>query len=330
MMSTISNFLKKYSSQYFKILITGLVMGVAEVVPGVSGGTIAFIAGIYERLILAFHRLNPQLFKQLKQTGLVSTWKTADLTFLVVLFAGMGIGILLFARGVSYLLYQHPVLIWSFFFGLVIASSLVVIRQVQQVTGAVVSSGVAGMILGVVITQLVPLELEPTPVSLFFGGAIAVCAWILPGMSGSFILLVLGLYAFVIEAVKTFDFSSLTFLALGCILGLIAFSQVLARLFRLYKNQTLSALTGFMVGSLVKLWPWKNTLSYQIQQDGTSIPIVQEPVLPADYEALTGADPQIALALGIALAGCAIILILDYVWLSKLATGHQAEDDSHL
>lgn len=325
-MDKVIDILKKNIAQYFRILLTGLVMGIAEVIPGVSGGTIAFIAGIYERLIFSFHKLNPQLFKQLRKVGMAATWKAADMTFLVVLFAGMGIGILLFARAVSYLLFQHPVLIWSFFFGLVIASSLIVFRQVQQVTGAVVSSAVAGILVGVVITQLVPLELEPTPVALFVGGAIAVCAWILPGMSGSFILLVLGLYAYVLEAVKTFNLVSLTSLGLGCLLGLMAFSQVLARLFRLYRNQTLSALTGFMLGSLAKLWPWKHTLSYQMQSDGTRIPILQEALMPGDYESIVGADPHIVLALVLGLAGCAIVLILDYVWLSKSETGYKAKD----
>lgn len=319
--------MSKTGARHIRVLLTGLTMGAAEVVPGVSGGTIAFIAGIYERLILAFHNLNPGLIVSLKRQGFSATWKAADITFLAVLFAGMGFGILLFAGGVSFLLSNHPLLIWAFFFGLVIASAVVVSRQITQIGGRVLSSGAAGILFGVVVTQLVPLELSPSPASLFVGGAIAVCAWILPGLSGSFILLILGLYAFVIESVRTLDLANLTWLALGCVVGLMAFSQLLTRAFRAYKNETLSVLTGFMMGSLLKLWPWKHTLSYQLQPDGSRIPIVQEPVLPGEYESLTGADPQILLVAGLAVLACVLVFVLDSLWVSHEKKEHTRLED---
>ncbi|MDH5737308.1 MAG: DUF368 domain-containing protein [Gammaproteobacteria bacterium] len=304
-----------------RIIITGLVMGIAEVIPGVSGGTIAFVSGIYERLIMAFHQFRPEVLLQLPRLGAGEIWRRVDGTFLALLFAAMGVSIVGFARAVSWLLANEPIIIWSFFFGLVVASCFIVAGQIRQVTGAIVSAGTTGLIIGLIITQLVPMQLTPSPMTLFAGGAVAVCAWVLPGMSGSFILLIIGLYAFVIEAVKNLDIASLAWLGLGCALGLMAFSQVLARLFRWYRNETLALLTGFMTGSLVKLWPWKVTLSYQMQADGSRIPLMQEPVLPMEYLSATGAEPQLILALVTATVGCGLVMLLDYLWLA----GHRAQ-----
>jgi putative membrane protein len=296
--------------ELFRIAAVGLVMGAAEVVPGVSGGTIAFISGIYERLINAIRQFTPYLILRLKDEGLKSTWEKVDATFLLVLFAGMGISILIFASAVSYMLHHEPIAIWSFFFGLVVVSALVVSQELESF-GIQTGLGIGiGVVIGVVITHLVPITLEPTPLMLFVGGSIAVCAWILPGLSGSFILLLLGLYGFVIEAIKSLDLLNLAFLALGAAIGLVNFSKLLSRLFSRFRNDTLSVLLGFMLGSLAKLWPWKNTTSYQIKADGSQIPLIQEPVLPNIYSNLTGQDAQIMTAIGCALVGGALVLVL--------------------
>ena len=296
------------------IFITGLAMGLAEVIPGVSGGTVAFIAGIYERLIRAFHQLRPEILKGILRNNIRAVWADIDGLFLVILFLGMGVGILSFANGVSYLLHHHPVFIWSFFFGLVIASCVIVSRQISNFSGSVISSASAGLLIGITITNLIPLQLEPTPLTLFVGGSIAVCAWILPGMSGSFILLILGLYAYVIDAVKAFDLASLIWLGCGCVVGLMAFSQILARLFNSYKDNTLALLTGFMAGSLFKLWPWKFTQSYQLKRDGSQIPLEEGLVFPWEYEAVTGLDPQTGWAVGIILSGIVLVTLIDMFW----------------
>jgi putative membrane protein len=146
---------------------------------------------------------------------------------------------------------------------------------------------------------------------LFLGGAIAICAWILPGLSGSFILLILGLYTFVIDAIKSFDFVNLAFVATGAAIGLVCFSQVLSRLFSHRRDETLAILTGFMLGSLGKLWPWKSTISYQIKSDGTQIPLIQEPVMPDVYTHLTGQEADVLIALSCALLGGVLVLALD-------------------
>ena len=300
----------KNLQEIVRVAVVGMVMGAAEVVPGVSGGTVAFISGIYERLINAIKQFTPYLILRLKDEGLISTWHSVDATFLLVLFSGMGVSILIFASAVSYLLHNEPIAIWSFFFGLVLVSTLAVSRELESFA---VEAGIGigiGVVIGVVITQLVPIALEPTPLMLFVGGSIAVCAWILPGLSGSFILLLLGLYSFVIDAIKSFDLLNLAFLGLGMVIGLVSFSKLLSRLFARFRNETLSLLLGFMLGSLAKLWPWKNTTSYQIKADGGQIPLVQEPVLPNIYSNLTGQDAEIMTAVGCALVGGALVLML--------------------
>jgi putative membrane protein len=296
-----------------RVAIIGLMMGAAEVVPGVSGGTIAFISGIYEKLVNSIRKFNPLMVLQLRKVGVKAVWQDVDAGFLLVLFGGMGVSILLFASGISFMLHNEPVAIWSFFFGLVIASSMVVSREITAFgldIGLAVGVGIG---FGVVITQLVPINLEPNPLMLFIGGSVAVCAWILPGLSGSFILLILGLYGFVIESIKTLDIVNLALVGAGCIVGLVSFSQVLARLFLHYKNETLAVLTGFMLGSLGKLWPWKNTTSYQIQPDGSQIALVQEPIMPGVYSNLTGEPADIGLAVACAIAGGVLVLLLDWV-----------------
>ncbi|MDB9916449.1 DUF368 domain-containing protein [Pseudomonadales bacterium] len=309
----------------FKIAVIGLLMGAAEVVPGVSGGTIAFISGIYERLLLALRQLTPALVLVLRREGLATLWRQIDGQFLLLLFAAMVVSIVVFASGISYLMQHQPIALWAFFCGLVIASTWVMSRQMTSFGLNLLLLVCIGAVTGIVITGVVPIALPPTPLFLFLGGALAVCAWILPGISGSFILLILGLYGIVIEAIKTLDLMVLGIVASGCAFGLVCFAQVLTRLFKHARDGTLAVLTGFMLGSLVKLWPWKETLAYQLGADGHNIPLVQEPVLPATYVLLTGTDPQIELALMAMVAGCIAVIMLD--WLATAGTGH--DDQQH-
>ena len=294
-----------------RIVLVGLLMGAAEVVPGVSGGTIAFVSGLYERLVNGIQRLTPLQLLNLPKMGPVRWWHSLDLSFLVLLFGSMLVSILLLARGVSYLLAFHPVLIWSFFFGLIVASVFVMGQKLLPVRLATGLSLLAGIGFGVLVTRLVPLESVVTPYTLFFGGCIAVCAWILPGLSGSFILLILGLYQSVLAAVKDLDILTLGYVGLGCIVGLMSFSRVLSALLARFHDMTVALLVGFMLGSLTKIWPWRQTTSYQIKPDGSQMPVVQEPVLPFQYETLTGNDPQIGVALLAVTAGVLLILAMD-------------------
>ena len=300
--------------QHVRTMLVGIAMGAAEIVPGVSGGTIAFVSGVYDRLVASLRQATPMLIADVVKDGFGSAWRRVDGTFLVVLFGFMGIGILLFANLISYVLEVRPVLLWSFFFGLVLASSWVVGKQVRERNLRTLAMFVVGGSLGLLISgDVVPVALTPTPVTLFLGGAVAVCAWILPGMSGSFILLVLGLYAHVIDAIKRLDVESVSFLALGCAVGLMSFSQVLSRLLADYRGPTLSLLIGFMLGSLKKLWPWRHTTSYQMKSDGASVPVVQVAVAPSEYLELTGMPPEIGLAIAMGVVGVVLVLLTDWI-----------------
>jgi putative membrane protein len=294
-----------------RIVLVGVMMGAAEVVPGVSGGTIAFVSGFYERLVNGIARLTPFSLLELPKIGFVTWWKKYDLGFLFVLFGAMLVSILILARGVSYLLAEHPVGIWSFFFGLVLSSIFVVGRRLLPLS---VESGLAlgvGAAVGIVVVRIIPFEAEISGLTLFAGGCIAVCAWILPGLSGSFLLLVLGLYQTVITAIKNFELLTLCYVGLGSVVGLMCFSRILTVLLARFYDVTVALLVGFMLGSLTKIWPWKHTTSYQIKHDGSQIPVVQEPVLPGAYEQLTGADPEIVLALAALVTGFFVISLMD-------------------
>ena len=298
-------------NKYIRIVLVGLLMGAAEVVPGVSGGTIAFVSGFYERLVNGIARLTPFSLLELPKVGFAAWWKKYDLGFLFVLFGAMLVSILILARGVSYLLAEHPVGIWSFFFGLVLSSIFVVGRRLLPLS---VESGLAfgvGVAFGMVVVRIIPFEADISGFTLFAGGCIAVCAWILPGLSGSFLLLVLGLYQTVIAAIKNFELLTLGYVGLGCVVGLMCFSRILTVLLARFYDVTVALLVGFMLGSLTKIWPWKHTTSYQIKHDGSQIPVVQEPVLPGAYEQLTGGDPEIVLALAALVTGFFVISLMD-------------------
>ena len=293
-MSEVSKLSKLKS--HIRILLIGCVMGAAEIVPGVSGGTIAFVTGIYQRLLHAIRQATPMLLITLRDEGLKVAWARIDGTFLVTLLLGMGLAIVSLASLLGFLLDEHPIFIWSFFFSLVLASACLVFRDITEVSWTIGAGVGFGTAFGLVITSLAPVALEPTPFNFFLGGSVAICAWILPGVSGSFILLILGLYRFVIEAIREVDLLLLVSLAAGCGIGIICFAQVLTRLFAAFRNQTLAVLIGFMLGSLQKLWPWQHTLSYQLKADGSKLPMTQEVVTPWTFESLTGSPPEISMA----------------------------------
>ena len=298
---------------HLRLFGIGMAMGAAEIVPGVSGGSIAFITGIYERLINAIKHFTPMLLLTLKDEGLKATWSRVDANFLLVLLAGMAISVVLLASGLKYLLVHEPVLIWSFFFALVLFSVWLVLRQISRFG---IDIGIAiglGIVIGYIVTSAVPLNIPPTPLNLFLGGMIAISAWILPGISGSFMLLIMGLYRFVIEAIADFNLILLASFAAGCGIGIVAFSHLLSRLLASFKNETLAVLTGVMLGSLVKIWPWRHTLSYQIKPDGSQTPLVEEPVSPWVYSDLTGANPDLLFALIGFVAGAVAVLGLHFL-----------------
>jgi putative membrane protein len=297
------------------IALRGMAMGMAEVVPGVSGGTIAFITGIYERLIKAIKSiLSPSIIRSFREGGMLAFWQAIDGRFVLTLGVGMGLGIGLGVFGVSYLLTNHQEPLWGFFFGLILASVLYVGQQVDQWHIRSILALVIGTAIAYGITILNPSMGSQNLLYIFLGGVIAISALILPGISGSFILLLMGLYTTVIPAVKAViimeDLSQLKIVlvfGLGCLVGLASFSRVLSWTFSHYRNSTLAILAGFMLGSLNKIWPWRNVLETRVNSSGEEVPLLEVSVLTKYYEG----DPQLLLVLVCMVIGFVMVYGLD-------------------
>lgn len=294
------------------LFLKGIAMGAADVIPGVSGGTIAFIAGIYERLINALSSIDLSLIQLLRKEGFLAVWKKVDGLFLLVLISGIGSSILSLAKLVIYLLEFHPIPLWSFFLGLIIASVVVVQRQMKQVKWIHLIPFIVGIAFAWWITTLVPAQTTNALWFVFLSGAIAICAMILPGISGSFILVVLGKYQYILESLHELRIEVILVFMAGCFIGLLSFVRFVKWLFSRYHDLSIAVLGGFMVGSLNKVWPWKITLE-SAQIEDKIVPLVQENVSPFAFEALTGAPAEIVSAMISAAVGLALILVLEYV-----------------
>lgn len=295
---------------YLGLFLKGVMMGAADVVPGVSGGTIAFITGIYEELINTIKGFNPAALRVLFKQGPKAFWTQVNGSFLLVLLAGIVSSIATIAGGVLFLLASYPVLLWAFFFGLILASVWLVMSHIDKWDMNLISSFIIGAFSAYLITSLAPVSVEPTAMMVFISGAIAICAMILPGISGSFILLLLGMYAHILTAVKTADIQLISLFMLGCIIGIMSFSRVLSWMFSHYHQVTLALLAGFMLGSLNKVWPWKYTVSYTINRHGEQVPLLQDNVLPWHFESITGQPSFLYWAVGLTLIGIAIVVVM--------------------
>ena len=294
--------------QYLIISLKGIAMGAADVVPGVSGGTIAFISGIYEELLTSISSVNLKTLKVLKFEGLKAAWKTINGNFLIALLIGIFISIASLAKLISWLLENKPILVWSFFFGLVLASILYIGKQITRWNLLTIFLFIVGALIAYYITTLQPLVTEnSSPLFIFLAGSIAICAMILPGISGSFILVLLGAYKPVLDAIHNKDFKLLAILATGAIVGLLFFSKILKWLFNHYRNFTLAMLTGFILGSLNKIWPWKQTLTWRLNSHGVKVPFNEQSILPSSYEG----EPQIAMAIILSIIGFLVIILLE-------------------
>jgi putative membrane protein len=305
--------MKRTLKEYSLITLKGIAMGAADVVPGVSGGTIAFITGIYEELINSIKSINLSSLKLLLTGKFAQFWKAVNGNFLLSLLTGIAFSIISLAKGLKYLLDHYPILVWSFFFGLVVASAIYVARTITKWNLATVASGIAGIIIAYFITVITPAEANTTYWFIFLSGAIAICAMILPGISGSFILVLLGMYKFILEAVGNFELAIIfTFLA-GAAIGIISFSNVLSWLLKKYHNLTISLLAGFMVGSLNKVWPWKEVVKTFTDRHGEIKPLIEENILPATYEQITGNQSFIIGAIALAAFGFVIIFLIENI-----------------
>ena len=306
--------MKRSLKDYIIISLKGMAMGAADVVPGVSGGTIAFISGIYEELLNSISSFNLSLFSVLKNEGFKKVWKMVNGRFLLALFIGICISVLSLAKLIENLLENHPILIWSFFFGLVLASIIYIAKQIKIWNIKSYLYLIFGLIFAYYITTLNPvISQNSSPWFLFLAGMIAICAMILPGISGSFILVLLGAYKPILNAINKKDFFSVVIFMAGAILGLLTFSRVLKWLFSKYKNYTLALLIGFIAGSLNKIWPWKETISWRTNSKGIEVPFNTISVSPLSFDG----DSKLLMAGLLAIIGFGLILLLEKLAVKK-------------
>ncbi|MDL2304949.1 DUF368 domain-containing protein [Bacteroides sp. OttesenSCG-928-D19] len=265
---------------YGLITIKGMGMGAADVVPGVSGGTIAFIVGIYEELVDSIKSINLKSLKLFFTFQWKDFWKAINGNFLVSLVLGICISIFSLAKIVTYLLEKHPILVWAFFFGLVLASTWIVVQDVKQWNWKTALSFVAGAVIAFYITMATPAKTPDSYWFIFLCGAIAICAMILPGISGSFILVLLGKYYFIMDAVKSFNIPVLLTFIGGVLIGITSFSRILSFALHRFHDITIAILSGFMLGSLNKVWPWKRVVETYIDNHGVEKPLIEANKMP--------------------------------------------------
>jgi putative membrane protein len=295
--------------KYFILVLKGMGMGIADVIPGVSGGTIAFITGIYEELVESIRSISSKSLKILVKEGFGAFWTSINGNFLLAILTGIAISIFSLARLLRHILENYPELIWSFFFGLIVASAIYVAKTIKIWKPATVVGLLAGLAVAYLITELTPAETTEAWWFVFLSGSIAICAMILPGISGSFILLLLGKYAYIIDAVSEFKAGIIAIFLSGAVVGVIAFSNLLAWLLKRFHFQTIAVLTGFMIGSLNKVWPWKNRVETFIDRHGELSPLIEQNVLPHAYEG----EPYLLAAIVCAVAGFALIFVIERI-----------------
>ena len=290
---------------YAVLTLKGMAMGAADVVPGVSGGTIAFIAGIYDELINSIKSINMHSLKLLFTGKIAAFWKAVNGNFLFALLLGIAISVFSLAKLITYLLLNEPVLVWSFFFGLVLASTWFVTKDIKGWNWKTVAGFVGGAVIAYYITVATPAETSTNLMFIFLCGAIAICAMILPGISGSFILVLLGKYFYVMEAGKTLDLVVLGVFAFGAALGITSFSRVLSYALKNFRNITLSVLSGFMLGSLNKVWPWKEV--EKLVSDGHEV-MIEHNIAP---------NTEVAEAVVLMLIGFILVYVLEKISAKK-------------
>ena len=290
---------------YAVLTLKVMAMGAADVVPGVSGGTIAFIAGIYDELINSIKSINMHSLKLLFTGKIAAFWKAVNGNFLFALLLGIAISVFSLAKLITYLLLNEPVLVWSFFFGLVLASTWFVTKDIKGWNWKTVAGFVGGAVIAYYITVATPAETSTNLMFIFLCGAIAICAMILPGISGSFILVLLGKYFYVMEAVKTLDLVVLGVFAFGAALGITSFSRVLSYALKNFRNITLSVLSGFMLGSLNKVWPWKEV--EKLVSDGHEV-MIEHNIAP---------NTEVAEAVVLMLIGFILVYVLEKISAKK-------------
>jgi len=309
--------MKKFTDNLL-LYIKGLAMGAADVVPGVSGGTIAFVTGIYIELINTIKSVNLRALQTLKSEGIGAAWRFINGRFIVILLAGIFTSLFSLAQFMQYLLVEHPLPLWSFFTGLIVGSVIYLLRQnpLRSTHEKLLFFVGIGIAYGISISP--PVVLEGTAVTMFLAGSIALCAMILPGISGSFILVLLGLYPVFIGAIANLQIDILTAFALGGIIGLMLFSRLLSWLLARFETLVIATMCGFLIGSLSIIWPWKLVTSSMTTDSGKVLVLSTDNLMPSEFLGLTGGDPQTFLCTVMFVFALSAVMGLDYFAKSKL------------
>ncbi|KEO72118.1 DUF368 domain-containing protein [Anditalea andensis] len=298
---------KKFILTYFK----GVGMGGADLVPGVSGGSIALITGIYEELLDSIKSIDLAALRLLISGRFKMFWTAVNGNFLLAVFLGIFTSLFTLSRLLTYLIENQPIPLWGFFCGLILISAIWILRDVPIWNTVTLLAVAIGIVLAYYITELPPISSPESPLYTFISGAIAICAMILPGISGSFILLILGQYEPILQALNDRNLLTLFLFGLGCLVGLLAFSHLISYLLHHYKAATLAFLAGIMLGSINKIWPWKNVLSYRMSSAGVEKPFLTENVMPGTYANMTGEDPQIMVAAITFILGFLLVILIE-------------------
>jgi putative membrane protein len=255
-----------------KLFFIGVCMGIADLIPGVSGGTIAFISGIYDRFIFSIKTVSNSSLTLFLKGRIKEAFSIIPFGFLIPLFAGILLAVFSMANVFSYLLDNYSSFVFSFFFGLVFASIFIVIKSIHKYSHGILFSFIVGVVLGWVVTGLIPVQTPHTPVLIFLSGAIAITAMILPGISGSFLLIIMGKYEQILQAVVDRDIVTLAIFIVGIVVGLALFSRFVNYFLRHHHNVSIAVLSGMMLGSIRAIWPWKEGMNADVKN-----------VLPTDF-----------------------------------------------
>jgi putative membrane protein len=298
---------------YVLLFLKGMAMGGADVVPGVSGGTVAFISGIYEELLNSIKAVNLLNLGLLIRGQFKEFWQAINGNFLLVLFLGILISVKSLATLLIFLKETYPIQLWSFFWGLIMISSIVVLRQIAKWRWSVILSGIIGVIVAVTVTSITPAHTSDSYIMIVFSGILAISAMILPGISGAFILLILGKYEFILAALSELNLVVIGLFLLGCTIGIVSFVRVVSWLLSKFHDLAVALLAGFMMGSLNKLWPWKEIVEYRLDRHGNQVPFVDVNVLPNKYFATTGNDPVVIQAFLFLAVGFFIVVLIEKI-----------------
>jgi len=290
-----------------------MAMGAADIVPGVSGGSIALIAGIYQQLLDSINSFNLENLLLLKSFDFKSFYEKVNGSFLLSLLLGILTSIFALSKVITFLMNEHPIPLWSFFCGLILVSAFLILKDIKKWHLGVVISVLIGTIIAWWVTNLPPTTSPDAQWFTFVAGAIAICAMILPGISGSFILLILGKYEPILKAVSDKDIFTLALFASGCIVGILSFSRVVSYLLRKFHSATIGLLSGFMLGSVNELWPWKIITAWRTSSSGEQKPFLTENILPSEYLIQVGEAPQLGSAISAFIGGIGLVLFIEWL-----------------